>query len=88
MKKVAIGGRLIYSTCSLEQEENEDVIETALREDPSFHVLDCATEVERLRQEGELIWPEAASLSRGPFLRTIPGVHPCDGFFGAMLQKI
>jgi len=27
------------------------------------------------------------SLVGGRFLRTIPGVHPCDGFFVAILQK-
>ena len=26
-------------------------------------------------------------LVSGDFLRTIPGVHPCDGFFAAILQK-
>jgi 16S rRNA C967 or C1407 C5-methylase (RsmB/RsmF family) len=23
----------------------------------------------------------------GPYLRTIPGVHPCDGFFAAILER-
>jgi len=27
------------------------------------------------------------SLTSGPYLRTIPGVHPCDGFFAAILQR-
>jgi hypothetical protein len=35
-----------------------------------------------------LVWSDAASLTRGPYLRTLPGVHPCDGFFGAIIEKL
>jgi len=87
MPHVADGGRIVYSTCSLEPEENEQAVEKALAADPSFHSVDCKTELEKLRASGELIWSDLDSLSSNLFLRTIPGVHPCDGFFAAILQR-
>jgi hypothetical protein len=27
------------------------------------------------------------SLLAGPYLKTIPGVHPCDGFFAALIER-
>lgn len=88
MDQVVAGGRVIYSTCSLEREENEEVVERALEETPGFRVVDCGIELQRLQQTGELVWSNISSLTRGPYLRTLPGVHPCDGFFAAILEKI
>jgi 16S rRNA (cytosine967-C5)-methyltransferase len=83
---LAPGGRVVYSTCSLEKEENEEVVEQATKEDPSLRLLDCRTELDLLRSRGVLTWPDPPSLMNGPYLRTIPGVHPCDGFFAAVLE--
>lgn len=81
------GGRLLYSTCSLEKEENEDVVERILSEDSRLRLLECREELDRLRAVGILTWPDAAGLTQGSFLRTVPGVHPCDGFFAAILER-
>jgi 16S rRNA (cytosine967-C5)-methyltransferase len=85
--RVISGGHLVYSTCSLEQEENSDLVEQFLTENNSFKIVDCRETLDQLRAEGELVWPQLESLVKGPYLRTIPGVHPCDGFFAAILQK-
>ena len=81
------GGRVVYSTCSLETEENEAVVEHALTEFADVRLMSCREELERLRNDGELAWQDIDSLVSGKFLRTIPGVHPCEGFFAAILEK-
>jgi 16S rRNA (cytosine967-C5)-methyltransferase len=88
MQHIVCGGRLVYSTCSLEKEENEEVVEKALSADRSFRTLDCRERLQQLHAEGELVWEDVDSLTHGPYLRTIPGIHPCDGFFAAILERI
>ena len=88
MARVAAGGRLLYSTCSLEMEECERVVEGALKasgEDWQRIPLDGT--LDQLRQRGVLL-SDAADLLRGGALRTLPGVHPVDGFYAVLLARV
>jgi 16S rRNA (cytosine967-C5)-methyltransferase len=87
LRQLAPGGRAVYSTCSLQKEECEAVVEEVLHDEGDYVLRGCRDELERLRADGELAWSDIDSLLSGKFLRTIPGVHPCDGFFAAVLER-
>ena len=73
------GQRMIYGTCSILQEENEDVIDAFLVRTPGF----------RIKSAIEVLGPELAGVvSPRGFLRLYPHKHNTDGFFGAVLVKI
>jgi 16S rRNA (cytosine967-C5)-methyltransferase len=88
MKHVAPGGKLVYSTCSLERDEDESVMDEAVRANESFRLLDARSELEHLRSRGRLGPIDLASLVQAAYLRTFPGLHPCDGFFVAILERL
>jgi 16S rRNA (cytosine967-C5)-methyltransferase len=71
--RVRAGGRLVYATCSLEPEENEDVVEAFLAERTEFRLepVDAAPDLR----------------TPGGFLRTFPHRHGSDGFFAAVLVR-
>jgi 16S rRNA (cytosine967-C5)-methyltransferase len=85
--QLARGGRLVYSTCSLEVEENEDVLAEVLRSVSSIRQVPARDAARALA--GHLVpGTEASSLfdASGHF-HTFPGEQPADGFFAAILEK-
>lgn len=75
---VAPGGRLVYATCSLLPEENQEQVEAFLADNPGFELLDA----------GEIITDRCKNLTfSGPYLSMRPDWHGTDGFFAAVLQR-
>jgi 16S rRNA (cytosine967-C5)-methyltransferase len=88
--RLAAGGRLVYSTCSLEPEENEQVVE-AVAKDAGVRRIPVETLISKLAETGDLKQDAADGLIgaavRDGALRTLPGVHGCDGFFAVVLER-
>jgi 16S rRNA (cytosine967-C5)-methyltransferase len=76
------GGRLLYVTCSLLREENEDVIADFLAEHGDYTPIDAHG---ILTRRGISLPAEAADA--GPALRLWPHRHGTDGFFAQVLQR-
>ncbi len=73
------GGRLIYATCSLLQEEDEDQITRFLAAHPDFTLLPIAA-----------VWAESIGgdcPAQGEMLRLTPARHGTDGFFVAVMER-
>jgi len=69
-------GRLIYSTCTIEREENETIIEQFVKQHPEF-TLEHAAHASIPQQ----------FITKDGFIRTFPHLHGMDGSFAARLTK-
>jgi 16S rRNA (cytosine967-C5)-methyltransferase len=71
------GGRLVYATCSILEDENEAVVAAFLAAQPEFGLLSSA----------ELLAAQRIGLDTGAQLRLWPHRHGTDGFFAAAFAR-
>lgn len=75
------GGRLIYATCSLLEDENERIAEAFAESHRDFAPLPAAAVLEQAKVA------DAQQLVTGPYLRLWPHRHATDGFFAAVWER-
>lgn len=71
------GGRLVYATCSVLDEENEDVVSRFLAEHEDFVLVPMA----------QVLAEQKIALDMGDYLKLLPHTHHTDGFFAAVLER-
>jgi 16S rRNA (cytosine967-C5)-methyltransferase len=72
------GGTLVYSTCTIEREENEGQIESFLRDRDEFRLVDITSNL-----PSQLVKESAA----GGYIQLYPHIDGIDGFFIAKLIR-
>lgn len=68
------GGRLVYSTCTLNPKENDEICNRFLEEHPEFEAVKVLPELRRYSENDK-------------YLTLMPHIHSTDGFFVAVFQK-
>jgi len=91
VRAVHPGGHVIYSTCSMESEENEQVVAQALARNPNTRTVSLEGRIEALLAEG-ILKPSGVERLRSCLtpegaLRLLPGQFHTDGFFIAMVER-
>jgi 16S rRNA (cytosine967-C5)-methyltransferase len=74
---VKFGGRLVYATCSLLDEENEGIVQGFLASHPDFELVPMH----------KVLAEQRIPLEMGDYLKMLPHKHGTDGFFAAVLER-
>ena len=69
---------MVYAVCSVEPEENEEVIQSFLNQHPKFHID---------RFPDGLPPPARELIDTNGYFKTYPHLHNMDGFFSVCLRK-
>jgi len=69
------GGRLVYCTCSLSPQENENVVGNFLKQNPEFSTCPLPASI------------SPQFIDSNGYFRTFPHLHNMDGFFAACLMR-
>ena len=72
------GGRLVYATCSILAEENEDIVNAFLAGHPEFRRLSAQ----------EVLAAQGIVIDCGEDMRLSPQKHGTDGFYAAVLERV
>lgn len=91
LRAIRPGGRVVYSTCSLEPEENEQVVAAVLAETANARQISLHASIESLHSQSVLTAAVAeriqAALTAEGALRLLPGAFNTDGFFVALIER-
>jgi 16S rRNA (cytosine967-C5)-methyltransferase len=70
------GGRLVYATCTISREENEDIVYGFLKENDDFLKLPAVN--------ADIF---GKFMDEDGFFKSMPHLHNTDGFFGVVMEK-
>ena len=84
LAKLGRGGRLVYATCSLEPEENEETVREAISQDAGVRIVPGGAALEPWLRTGAAAAP---LFDADGFFRTFPPESGTDGFFSAVLER-
>jgi 16S rRNA (cytosine967-C5)-methyltransferase len=76
-KLLKVNGTLVYATCSILKDENEDVVSQFLANNSGFELINANT----VLNNSELV-------DNDGYLRLLPHIHNTDGFFAALIKRV